>query len=175
MTFGRNFILFLLIVAPVFVVAPTASIAEDKPVMTAPVDLKLLEQGWRVMCQATDATRNNLQCKAVFEAFSESNQRLLAAEILSEGNKRTLLITTPLGTALAKPLEVKIDQVAIPSSGYEQCQVAGCLTRLSISDTTLALLRKGKMLTVAFDVGDKKVTLPISLAGLGLALSKADL
>jgi invasion protein IalB len=174
MTFGR-FAFFLLIVAPVFVVAHTSSFAEDKPAVNAAVDLKLLEQGWRVMCQATDSTRNNLQCKAVFEAFNESNQRLVAAEILSEGNKRTLLITTPLGTALAKPLEVKIDQTALPASGYEQCQPAGCLTRFPISDATLATLRKGKMLTVAFEAGDRKVTLPISLAGLGLALSKADL
>jgi invasion protein IalB len=174
MTFGR-YSHSLFIVASTFAAAQTASFAEDKPVVNAPVDLKLLEQGWRVMCQATDATRNNLQCKAVFEALSESNQRLVAAEILSEGNKRTLLITTPLGTALAKPLEVKIDQTALPSSGYEQCQPAGCLTRFPISDAVLTTLRKGKMLTVAFDVGDRKVTLPISLAGLGLALSKADL
>jgi invasion protein IalB len=128
-----------------------------------------------VICQSPDASRSTLLCRVLFEAFSENGQRVVAAEILRDGDKRVLVVTTPLGTQLTKPLEIKLDQMGLPSAPYEQCQPVGCQARLPLNDALLASLKKAKAMTIAFDFGGKKVTLPVSLAGLGLALAKADI
>jgi invasion protein IalB len=58
---------------------------------------------------------------------------------------------------------------------HVECLTTRCLMRLPLTDAVTAALKNGKILAAAFDIGDQKMILPVSLAGIGLPLAKADL
>lgn len=154
--------------------APRPAPAATPATATAPAELPIVDRGWRVVCQSLASDRSALQCVVLFEAFRDTGQRLLALEIGREGTERRLFVTAPLGVSLAAPLDFAIDKSAPVKAAYQVCQAAGCIAAAPLRAQDLEALRRGKVLTVSYEIGGQKLSMPVSLDGFSAAMRRAE-
>ena len=128
---------------------------------------------WRVVC----AQQNGKKVCALSQQQTDNNTRqlMLAIELASPvANKAEGTLILPFGLALDRGLTLQIDDGATAQAlRFRTCLPVGCLVALTFDSATVALLKKGSVLTVkATADGGQEADFKISLKGFGSALDR---
>ena len=87
--------------------------------------------------------------------------------------KPTLNVQLPLGVLLTEGAIVRIDDNPPQKIAFKACDRSGCYLETPISSDLLALLRRGKQLTIEFkNLANNAITVPVSLDRFGDAYGK---
>jgi invasion protein IalB len=128
---------------------------------------------WRVAC----AQQNGKKVCAFSQQQTDKDTRqlVLAVELNAPAADRaegTLIL--PFGLALERPISLHIDEAAAgPTLRVRTCLPVGCLVTLTFDPATVALLKKGTVLTVkATADGGQQMAFKISLKGFADALDR---
>ena len=128
---------------------------------------------WRVAC----AQQNGGKVCALSQRQTDkdSRQLVLAVELSAPAaDKAEGTLILPFGLSINQPITLQVDQAAAgPALHFRTCLPVGCLVGLSFDRVTVALLRKGTMLTVrATADGGQETSFKISLKGFADALDR---
>lgn len=130
-------------------------------------------QDWRVACAQTAPAHS---CTLSQTQARQNGQMVLAVELSATAdNGLTGSLVLPFGLSLQAGAALQIDdgqpKAALP---FSTCYQVGCVVPLSFDQTTLAALRKGKVLKVNVTAlnASQPTTLQISLKGFSPALDR---
>ena len=84
-----------------------------------------------------------------------------------------IIVQLPLGVLLAAGATFQVDENTPQQLKFKACDRNGCYANSPITPEMLAVLKKGKQLTVGFqNLAEKPITVPLSLDGFGDAYDK---
>ncbi len=146
----------------------------DKKSETAePKNIEMPAQGWTVNCASA---AEGLVCKATQSIIVAQTRQLLVAVSVSKlsgtaGYVMSLLL--PHGIFLPAGTSAQVDADPAQALIIESCDQRGCYANMPIPDKVLAAMRKGGVLTVAFqNLAKDNVKVQLPLAGFPEALKK---
>ena len=128
--------------------------------------LQEMHGDWRVAC--AQQSEKKICALSQQQTDKDSHKLLLAVELNAPAPDRaegTLIL--PFGLALQNPITLQVDDASAgPALRVRTCLPVGCLVSLTFDATTVALLKKGAVLTVrATADGGQQTAFKISLSG----------
>lgn len=156
------------------------ALAVDTSLPGGATSLREQHADWTVICgvdKKDDKQTKNciLQQEQVRQLKNGPSQRVLAVEVQPKGKEADAVLVLPLGLKLDKGAALQIDDGKdIASNPYRTCLLAGCVVSVSADAKMVALLGKGKALTVKTMTDDgKDANFTISLNGFQSAFDRA--
>ncbi|WP_428608696.1 invasion associated locus B family protein [Sedimenticola sp.] len=124
---------------------------------------------WGRRCEALKTSGEELCLIFQRLRLKDKNQTILHVTFgyPPAGKGPVMVLTTPLGVALAAGVEMQVDSLGEPLKvPYNICVADGCRASLVVTDNLLESMRKGDKLKVAFaNAQNKPVGLLVSLKG----------
>lgn len=133
---------------------------------------------WIHVCK-DGKTKGKERCQIIQQILEKKSKKILlsgAVRLKQKGSVKTptLLLQLPHGMYIPAGIVVQIDKSKIKKTIAQTCDRRGCFAGLPIDDKTLAKLKSGKKLVVAFN-NLKKQTIAITLSLDGFSESYAKL
>lgn len=118
-------------------------------------------------------------CQIIQQILEKKSKKILlsgAVRLKQNGKKKTptLLLQLPHGMYIPAGIVVRVDKAEIVKTIAQTCDQRGCFAGLPINEKTLAKLKSGKKLVIAFN-NLKKQTIAITLTLDGFEASYAKL
>lgn len=128
---------------------------------------------WGKQCTKGQGGKTETCAVQQFVTGQPGERRLLVVQFAYDGpqNKPQLILSAPLGGLLPGGVTLRIDDQKPLRVPFETCNTGGCFAIIDMDTSALEQFRKGKVLTVRYLLGDKKLLdLPVKLDGLDAAL-----
>lgn len=142
--------------------APDAAPAAQQPPALPAFD----QPPWTKICVKQDTKE---LCRIVRDLLLPTTQWTMTAQVSQEkGGKTTLTVIVPGGVVLPLGARVLVDGQTLDTAKYRICYGPSCVADMSLSEANLAVLKKGKKLTVqAVTFQGQPVALDMSLDNFG--------
>ena len=156
---------------------PTAQAPQAAPVPSAPsaAKPKAAGPGWAVNCKSTSKEKG-LECRmSQTVVLKQSGQVLtnVTFRIPVDTKQPEIIVQLPLGVLLAAGATFQVDENTPQQLKFKACDRNGCYANSPVTPEVLAILKKGKQLTIGFqNLAEKPITVPLSLDGFGDAYDK---
>jgi len=131
---------------------------------------------WRVICLKRGISKKR-KCKIVQKVLVKKTKKLLVAAAINragpKNEKTVMLLQLPTGLYLPAGVAVQIDKNKAHPIVVQTCDVRGCFTGLSLSDTMIANMKKGNSMTIAFkNLKKQTIAVGLSLSGFTAAFKR---
>ncbi|HEY4201056.1 MAG TPA: invasion associated locus B family protein [Devosiaceae bacterium] len=130
---------------------------------------------WQMSCD-TPPGASFEQCALIQNVTAEDQPNVgLSVIVLKTADKkaRLLRVLAPLGVLLPNGLGLNVDGKNMGQVAFVRCLPNGCVAEVSMDDTLLDLLSKGKSaIFVVFKTPEEGIGIPVSLAGLADGFAK---
>jgi invasion protein IalB len=147
--------------------SPSATTAQKAQTETA-------GPGWALNCKS-EVDAKALDC-TLSQAVATPRRELLASVTFvfpAAPGKPTMNIQLPLGVLLTEGASVRVDDNPPQKLAYKACDRSGCYLEAPVTPDFLALLRRGKQLSIEFkNLANNAITVPVSLDRFGNAYGK---
>jgi invasion protein IalB len=130
---------------------------------------------WTVRCQVRQP-EGRISCLVQQEQVdNQSRQRLLAMEVVPNGDGVLGTLILPFGLDLDKGVTVSVDEgQPLPNLRFRTCLPQGCMVSLSLAaDMTGAMRSGGALKVAAIADGGAPTPFTVSLSGFASALARA--
>ena len=130
---------------------------------------------WTVRCQVRQP-EGRISCLVQQEQVdNQSRQRLLAMEVVPNGDGVLGTLILPFGLDLDKGVTVSVDEgQRLPNLRFRTCLPQGCMVSLSLAaDMTGAMRSGGALKVAAIADGGAPTPFTVSLSGFASALARA--
>ena len=130
--------------------------------------------GWAVNCKS-EANDKALDCRLSQTVVTENRQLLsnVTFHFPPAPQKPETIVQIPLGVLLPAGATIQVDENPAQQLNFRACDRNGCYAQAALSPDFLALLRKGKQVSVAFkNLAEKEIKVPHSLEGFADAYGK---
>ncbi len=123
---------------------------------------------WTVRCDKDEAGKNKYCETFSSVAVKETGARLAEFAVgyppTAKGAARGV-VTLPLGMMLEPGAAMQVDDGGVYTFSMRQCSANGCHAFIDMKDEVLKQFKSGKIVTLTFVLGDKKLALGLPLSG----------
>lgn len=138
------------------------------PVLAASDKVTEKHKDWTLVCETLKGAKDEFCFLTQILTVKETGKPLMRVTVSYPGNgdKALMLVTLPLGIALAPGMGFQLDDGKPRGVPFDRCLPVGCNAGLPLSPTLIEAMKKGTQIKVMFADGKgKKKVLPISLSG----------
>jgi invasion protein IalB len=154
--------------------AQTASPDSGTPETGPGSIVKETHGAWQVSCRTPPGAKEE-KCALVQSVTAEDRPNVGLTVVFYKAvgeDKKLLRVVVPLGVLLPTGLGLKIDNQDVGNAPFLKCGKRGCIAEVVLQDEVIQKMKNGtNAMFIIFDTPDAGIGIPISLQGLGAALS----